>query len=182
MPSSGRNPPPHLQTRSVWTVSAWLAPMVLGPRLPQFCVTPPTLPSPTSARTVLSGFPCQLASIRAGSLKCVDPTLALKACPWHQFLSVSSKHHIDTITILYTLFQFRSSAAICVGSLHSCTWHSSLSICNYWVQFGLYSAALLNNLYWSEVWSSLNPAKTKIVVFGPEINMLDSTCDILFLM
>merc|ERR1712241_1532849 len=48
-----------------------------------------------------------------------------------------------------------------VGSLHSCTWHSSLSICNYWVQFGLYSAALLDNLYWSEVWSSLTPYETK---------------------
>merc|ERR1712045_574397 len=91
----------RLQTRSVWTVSVWLAPMVLGPRLPQFCVTPPTLPSPTLARTVLLGFPCQLASIIAGSLKCVDPTLALKACPWHQFLSVVSSHLCWVSTLLH---------------------------------------------------------------------------------
>ena len=67
--------------------------------------------------------------------------------------SLTSQTHY--IKLLYTLSLFRSSAAIRVGSLHSCTWHSSLSICNYWVQFGLYSAALLNKIYWSEVWSSL---------------------------
>merc|ERR1712079_888626 len=100
-PSSGRNPQQLLQTWAVWTVSLWWAPMVLGPRLLQFCVTPPTLPSPTSARTVLLGFPCQLASIRAGSLKCVDPTLALRAWVWHQFLSVVNSHSCWESTLLH---------------------------------------------------------------------------------
>ena len=161
----------------------------------------PTLPSPTLALMVLSRSQFPLVLPKPINLKCVEPTLELKE--WVQslhLLSVSFKHSFIckfTCYNHYSLLPFSAPAAICVGSLHYCTRYSSLSIYNYWVQFGLYSGInlwifqLIRNLninfschvkiifQQSEIWSILTPYETKNIDAGPEKNMLDHTCDIL---